>query len=440
MLGGEIIKKVQAKLSLDENFKAIVLSSFSTLFAKISGSLFGLLSGIIIARNYGAEIIGTVSVLSSSMALIALFASFGLHVVLLKKIPACRNTGYDNYFAMIRISFFFTLVLSLILWGAIHFFYPEKFNEYIPLAIIVFVYLKIGLATLRGFNDVKAYSFFTSAPSLVRFLLLFLVTFHFYHKDFPILLVFVIPLITDVCLLIYIHIKYSNRSSVVAVKSMRGKKFYRQTLALGFPFMLTEGMYLLISNVDIVMLGAMKGKSLAGIYSICTVLIALLSMVYISIQSFATSKFSLLHSENKEEELKSLAIKISKLNFILHLFPSLVLIFFGEIILGELYGKEFVEGYSALVILVVAILTRSCCGLSGTLLNMAGHQKVFSLITLFVVILNVVLNWVLIPLMGIDGAAISTAVSLIIWGVLPALVVYFKLGFNMVYIPFMKTR
>ena len=98
----------------------------------------------------------------------------------------------------------------------------------------------------------------------------------------------------------------------------------------------------------------------------------------------------------------------------------------------------FIHGYWPLVILTIAIMIRSSCGLVGALLNMTGNERVFSLITLFVAILNIILNSLLIPIMGMEGAAISTSISLIAWGGIPVFVVYYKFGFNMAYIPFLK--
>ena len=67
-------------------------------------------------------------------------------------------------------------------------------------------------------------------------------------------------------------------------------------------------------------------------------------------------------------------------------------------------------------------------GSAGVLLNMSGKEKIVMNILLFSALLNVILNAILIPLYGINGAAIGTAISTSIWHILQSLMVYKSLG------------
>jgi len=51
-------------------------------------------------------------------------------------------------------------------------------------------------------------------------------------------------------------------------------------------------------------------------------------------------------------------------------------------------------------------------------MHMTGHQVRMSLIILVAVVLNIGLNWFLIPLYGIDGAAFASMASVLIWNAL----------------------
>ena len=83
-------------------------------------------------------------------------------------------------------------------------------------------------------------------------------------------------------------------------------------------------------------------------------------------------------------------------------------------------------------------LISSFSGSVGNILQMTGNQNIYAIILLIGAILNVVLNLIFIPLYGINGAAIASMSSLIVWNLSMVLVVKQKFGFYTCYIPFIK--
>src|SRR3546814_20393453 len=80
-----------------------------------------------------------------------------------------------------------------------------------------------------------------------------------------------------------------------------------------------------------------------------------------------------------------------------------------------IFGKEYVSGYHALLILLVAQVINAICGPTGFMMSMTGHQsaaaKIFAVSALF----SVILNLTLIPWLGIIGAAIANLMGQMIW-------------------------
>jgi O-antigen/teichoic acid export membrane protein len=89
---------------------------------------------------------------------------------------------------------------------------------------------------------------------------------------------------------------------------------------------------------------------------------------------------------------------------------AFLLIYRSEIL--RLFGETAPEAEMALAILAVGQFTAAGVGATGYLLSMSGYERVESVNTLTVVILNVVLNYVLIQQYGIVGAGAATAISL----------------------------
>jgi len=84
-------------------------------------------------------------------------------------------------------------------------------------------------------------------------------------------------------------------------------------------------------------------------------------------------------------------------------------LFYPEFILGT--GKPWMFSMGLVWLLSVGPLMSTHFGLAGNLLLMTGHSRLLLLNSLGSLALNVLLNLLLIPRIGITGAAIATAVS-----------------------------
>ena len=84
---------------------------------------------------------------------------------------------------------------------------------------------------------------------------------------------------------------------------------------------------------------------------------------------------------------------------------------FGQELLG-LYGRAFETGAAAILILSAGSLCHSVLGLANTVLQGAGRGGLMLVTTVVLIALNTSMNWFLIPLHGITGAAIATATAL----------------------------
>ena len=68
---------------------------------------------------------------------------------------------------------------------------------------------------------------------------------------------------------------------------------------------------------------------------------------------------------------------------------------------------------------------------------MTGKQLVFMKVLFAGAILNVMLNYFLIPIWGINGAAIASMISIIFWNLSMVIFINRKYGFLTFYIPFL---
>ena len=78
----------------------------------------------------------------------------------------------------------------------------------------------------------------------------------------------------------------------------------------------------------------------------------------------------------------------------------------------------------------------SLSGPAGNILQMTNNQNVYAKSLFVAALANIVLNYILIPIYGINGAAIASMFSLAIWNILMIYEVRRKFGFYTFYLPF----
>ena len=159
-------------------------------------------------------------------------------------------------------------------------------------------------------------------------------------------------------------------------------------------------MWVLTSQVDIVMLGAFTSTENVGIYAVVIKLGMMITFILTSINMVLAPKFAELYYSNDLESLRNVAQKSSKIIFYTTIPLLLILIIFGKPILS-LFGSEFIFGYWALVFVALGQFVNTICGSTGYFMNMTGNQKEFNKIMMFATLLNIILNYILIPIFGI---------------------------------------
>ena len=195
------------------------------------------------------------------------------------------------------------------------------------------------------------------------------------------------------------------------------------------PFMFMGSMYLIKSRTDLVMLGAIQGAEAVGIYFAVARGAQLIDFVTNAANTVLGPNIASLYAEGKTEQIEKILIKSSRGVLLISLPIIIALAGFGYWYL-LLFGSEFTQGKNALIILCVGQLANVMTGSVGLLLSMTGHERYTLISRGGSTVLNVVLNALLIPRWGIEGAAIATASSAILLNLENTIWVRKKLGIH----------
>lgn len=201
----------------------------------------------------------------------------------------------------------------------------------------------------------------------------------------------------------------------------------RTWVGSALPFLLIGGMQLINNQTDIVMLGALQGAEAVGIYRVATRTAQLVVFVLGAASAVLQPTIAKLYAARDMQRLQRVATQSARVVLLVSVPVAIVLIVFGRWIL-VIFGQEFTKGATALAILSVGQLVNAGMGFVGILLSMTGHERDTARSVGIAAVVNVVLNAILIPVWGINGAATATATSLVVWNLILAVQVVRRLG------------
>lgn len=188
------------------------------------------------------------------------------------------------------------------------------------------------------------------------------------------------------------------------------------------PLLVISSMNIMNARVDAIMLGALRSPEVVGIYRVATRGANLITLVLFAVNAALAPMVARLYLANEKERLQRLVTRSARAITLFSLPVALGMILFGRWFL-MLFGQEFADAGAALAILSLGRLINATMGPVSLLLVMTNHERYASIGIGFSVVLNVLLNWFLVPRYGVEGAAIATAASGALRNILLAILV-----------------
>jgi len=176
------------------------------------------------------------------------------------------------------------------------------------------------------------------------------------------------------------------------------------------PLLFVAGANMLLTQIDILMLGLFQTTDASGIYTIASRLAAMSIFATIALGSFGAPLVAELYAEKKLDDLARIIKTMARVAFACLVPAVIFFVFFGEWILA-LFGAEFVAAYFPLMVLMGGQALAACFGASAIVLTMTEHEDLAARVLVGSVVANVALNALLIPPFAMEGAAIATALT-----------------------------
>lgn len=448
-----LILKLKANLN-DRHFGEVLKGSIFTFVSRGFSGVFALLLQVIIVRAYGTEVLGVTELINSFLMIMVVFPLMGNHISILRFIP--EYTGKNLPFTAFRIYrklLYFIIIVSILLVAIVlsnsHFMVERVFKkpQYLTLFLIAGFFIpfralyEYSLSAIRALRLIKTFAFFQILPVSLNLIILGLLTILFYQRYNPIYSFLSGFLIASLAGSLIAETKLkrlkaeSSNSSPSKLTSTNIPPSLSSLLSVSIPMFLANVMNYINNQTGVLILGAFRSEKEIAYYAVAAKFAALTSFLLIAINSMIAPKFAELYHSGKTEELKKIIHKSTKLIFY-STSPILIsLIIFGRPVLRILYGEEFLIAYIPLLILIVGQFVNAISGSVGYFLTMTGNERITSLILSCAFLINISLAYFLVPIYGINGAAVASSLCIISWNLLMVIAIRVRYGILFIYMP-----
>ena len=222
-----------------------------------------------------------------------------------------------------------------------------------------------------------------------------------------------------------------SKHKITARSGLSGLTFkgVAEIIKYNFFMVITAGSNLIVGKIDSLMVSAFLGLSENGIYQIMLYVAVVVEIPKRAVGQIAVSLYSKAFAKNNFEEVKILYYKTAINQLIIGL-----IIYLGLVInLDNLFffipnGEIYELGKWVVVIIGASRVIDMAAGSNSELIIMSKHYhfNVWAIGSL--AILTIFTNYLLIPLLGMNGAALASLLSLILFNLVKLIYIRKKFG------------
>jgi O-antigen/teichoic acid export membrane protein len=375
------------------------------------------------ARNLGAEALGYFALGMSLVALFSLFANLGLPRAMVRYVPtylAQQNWGALKSLIWIGsgVVTVLSVAIALVVFSARDVIADQIFHKpemapvmalmafIIPLGVIGNLFDQIMVGFKRTATSKTISSFFTFPLSVALAVLLITLGYGLMGYIAATLL----SLLAGVLLLGY----FIWRALPMPARSVAASNALPRAVISFSAFLL--GMSIIdyaSGNTDNIVLGLFLPAAALGIYSIATTTSGFVSILLVAVNAiFApiiAETYALREHAILEELFQTLTRWMSALTIPVYL---VVLVYAAELL--SIFGADFTSGTNVLMLLATSEMINVATGSCGYMLLMSGHERPMLYTKVALAFLAPLSYFLLIPPLGIFGAALTSFVVTIV--------------------------
>lgn len=392
------------------SYKRNIASNFVT---QICVSILAFITSIIIARTLGSADKGYAAYLILIFTLIGEYGNFGLlkaTIFFQKRTDYQEEYIYSNNQSFVTLNFLIIAVIIIVLRVGEKFLSAYSFfHVACGLVIIFFTFSNLNLNNFYIGNErIRESNKYNILMSLFRSITLGVLwmsnrlNVDAYVGVFSISMIFL-------WIMLY-------RNSGVKWKFTLDFVLLRKQILFGFWIYSSTLLIYLNYRIDQFLIKGILGVAEMGVYSVSVSLAELLFLIPGSVGTAILGKLYNIDFSSIKERKNITAVTV-KYTFYICLGLGIVGMAMTPLI-PWVYGSEYAGASMPTLILFIGVIFASIGKVSSSYFQSIGNTVYHLIITGSTFSINVILNFILIPRMGINGAAVASSISYFMYGVL----------------------
>lgn len=414
----------------------VLFQSVLAFSVKGFGAVAAFIMNLVLARTLGAEQSGYFFLAFTIIVFLSSVARCGFDNVIIRHTAAAKSDGdwHAVRYVFLRgakVTFFTSACVAIFLWLGAGFLADAVFNkpDFAPVlasiapSVVSLALLWLIAQSLQGMGRVSAAIIAMNVAANISLIVAVWVfgfklgaqaAFTYSVGSFLVLGGF----------LALWHLRTSNRSSSATYSIS-----LRSMLASAWPLWIVLVMAQLIQWSGQFVGGAYLPPDEIAQLAVAQRTAMLVSFILIAVNMVVAPRFAALYAAGNMGGLRDMALTAVRLMALGATPVVAVMLIFPGFLMG-LFGEGFSGGTLLLQVLALGQFINVLTGSVGYLLSMSGHERDLRNTLLIVAPISVAVTFILVPLYGAFGAALSTALAVGAQNLLAVYWVKRRLGFN----------
>ncbi|RKR10215.1 O-antigen/teichoic acid export membrane protein [Flavobacterium sp. 90] len=408
--------------------------SLSTLFLRIFGVLLLFGFTIFLTKSYTPKLVGQYDFARSFLLAIGSICLLGFEqsILYFKGRLASQSaleelkSIYTKMVTMLLLTSVLVLVVILVIDKKIinnYFADQEVYSILLKGAATLFFYgiFTLNTEVFRALDKLYVAELFRNILKYIPLLIGSIVLFY-WNKETYLVDVFLIGFVLLAIVSSILLFGYFRQMAEVEIIE---KITHKEVFLRSYPIAISGMALFLLMCFDIMFLKKYRNDETVAFYSVGVKLMTIVSVIIVTVNITISAKISEYFTSNNVLELKKVIRKSVRLIFGITFPVILLMCIFSEYILS-FFGHQYIAAQEPFLILIIGQGICSAFGPAPVYLNMTGRQHVFQIILIIAVAINFVLNRFLIPVYGMNGAAIAFVSSSFFWNFVTTVFIYKK--------------
>lgn len=386
------------------------IHNFNWLFLdKIIRIFGGLFIGIWVARYLGPNDFGIYSFAMAFVAFFSFFSTLGLNSIIVREIT--KNESHASQ--IIGTAFYLKILGGFVAFIvgciAIFVYKPSDIVSQTLIALLLLGYIFQAVDVIDYFFQAKVLSKYVVFARSIAFVAASILKIYFIIFQYSLIYFAIASLVEIILGALFMYLVYKQLGLGLSDWEMN-RSVSKKLLRDSWPLMLSAFFITIYMKIDQVMIESFLDMQSVGLYSVAVRLAEAWYFVPTIIISTVMPYFVNLKETNTDMYNYRLR-QINTLMVWMSIMVGIIFTFFGEYIIILMFGESYKDAYIPLSLSIWAGIFVSV-GLSSSLWVISENLQIYRLIgTMISVGLNVLGNYILIPIYGISGAAIATLIT-----------------------------